>query len=275
MKPAGLTFLKLGGSLLTVKSEAHTLRTGALDRIAGEIAGWLAGSEDQPLLLGHGSGSFGHVPASEHGTRAGVRDADGWAGFVEVWRAAADLNRLVMDALRRAGIRAVAFPPSAGAVAENGRIAGWSVEPIRAALDAGLTPVVYGDVAFDRAIGGTILSTEDLFEHLALALSPTRILVAGIEAGVWKNYPERDELIPVIARHDLRGQATGLGAAEGADVTGGMRGKVEALLALAERSPDAEVRIFGGLEPGSITRALAGDPLGTRVTSVDMRSPRV
>lgn len=275
MNPAGLTFLKLGGSLITKKSEPRTLRADILDRIAGEIAGWLASPEDRRLLLGHGSGSFGHVPASVHGTRRGVHNAAGWAGFVEVWRTAADLNHHVMEALGSAGIRAVAFPPSAGAVAENGRIAAWNVEPIRAALDSGLTPVVYGDVAFDRAIGGTILSTEDLFEHLAAALAPARILVAGIEPGVWRNYPQRDALIPGLSRHDLRDPAAGLGAAEGPDVTGGMRGKVEALLGLADQNPGAEIRIFGGHEPGMIARGLAGDPLGTLVESVDTRSSRV
>lgn len=53
------------------------------------------------------------------------------------------------------------------------------------ALANGILPVVYGDVVFDEVRGGTILSTEDLFQHLAHQLHPERVLLAGLEAGVW------------------------------------------------------------------------------------------
>lgn len=263
MKPNGPTFLKLGGSLITVKSEFRTPRPDMLARIAGEIAGWLATRPDAGLLVGHGSGSFGHVPAKIHGTRSGVRTPEEWTGFIEVWRAAADLNRLVMNALHEAGIPAIGFPPSAGALSEGGRIAAWDASPIRSALEAGLVPVVYGDAAFDRAIGGTILSTEALFSHLAADLSPARILIAGIEGGVWVDYPQRNELIPIIDPRSAGDRWAEIREAEDPDVTGGMRGKVAAMLALIERFPGLQVRIFGGLEPGSVAAALAGAPLGT------------
>jgi isopentenyl phosphate kinase len=238
-----------------------------LARIAGEIAGWLADQENARLLIGHGSGSFGHIPAKTHGTRLGVRTPEQWAGFVDVWRAAAELNQLVMSAFLEAGIQAIGFPPSAGALSEEGRIATWDITPIRSALEAGLVPVVYGDVAFDRAIGGTILSTEALFSHLATDLPPYRILIAGIEGGVWVDYPQRNELIPVIDPRSAGDRWAEIHEAEDPDVTGGMRGKVAALLALVERLPGLQVRIFGGLDPGRVGEALSGAPLGTLLAS--------
>jgi isopentenyl phosphate kinase len=263
MTSADLTFLKLGGSLITDKSRPATPRPDRLARIAGEIAHWLSGEETGRLLIGHGSGSFGHVPASRHATRAGVRNVGDWAGFVEVWQAAADLNRLVLAALRTAGIPVMGFPPSAAVLAEGGRIATWPAAPIGSALAAGLVPVVHGDVAFDIAIGGTILSTETLFAHLAGELNPRRILIAGVEAGVWVDYPQRSELIPNIDPIQAKERMAAIRGADDPDVTGGMRSKVGAMLELVERIPELQVRIFGGLEPGNIAGALSGEALGT------------
>lgn len=45
------------------------------------------------IVVGHGSGSFGHIPAAEHGTRDGVSGLAQWRGFCEVSDAASRLNR--------------------------------------------------------------------------------------------------------------------------------------------------------------------------------------
>ncbi|HUF37850.1 MAG TPA: isopentenyl phosphate kinase, partial [Anaerolineales bacterium] len=237
MTQIDLTFLKLGGSLITVKAAPRVPRTDVLERIAAEIAETLSAVPAPGLLIGHGSGSFGHVPAAAHGTRGGVSDPAGWGGFVEVWRAAGDLNHMVVRALQDAGIQAIGFPPSAVVTAEAGEIATWDTLPIRAALAAGLIPVVYGDVAFDRVIGGTILSTEKLFAHLVPVLNPVRILIAGIEAGVWVDYPQRSDLIPVIDPGLAKDRWAGIRGAEDPDVTGGMRAKVASMLNLVAENP--------------------------------------
>jgi isopentenyl phosphate kinase len=44
-----------------------------------------------------------------------------------------------------------------------------------------------------------------------------------------------------------------------------MLSKVESSLALIERLPGLEVRIFSGEEPGDVQRALSGDTVGTRI----------
>jgi isopentenyl phosphate kinase len=60
-----LVFLKLGGSLITDKNQAHTARLDVLERMAFEIAAARAQDQDLKIVLGHGSGSFGHyLPAN-------------------------------------------------------------------------------------------------------------------------------------------------------------------------------------------------------------------
>jgi len=260
-----LIFLKLGGSLITDKHTPHTAHPETIARLAEEIA---AARRDQPstlLVLGHGSGSFGHVPAKIHKTRQGVQSPEGWRGFVEVWREAAALNRLVMDALHQAGLPAVAFPPSGGVTTHGGQITRWNLSPLLAALKARLLPTVYGDVVFDETLGGTILSTEDLFVHLARHIKPQRILLAGLDEGVWEDYPVCSRLIPEITPQNWPQIASSLRSSAAVDVTGGMSSKVCEMLTLISEFPELEVQIFSGQHPGGLRAALLGERPGTRL----------
>jgi isopentenyl phosphate kinase len=258
-------FLKLGGSLITDKTRPHTPRTSKLEELAAQIMSARQIQPDMKLLVGHGSGSFGHAEANKYQTRRSVRDPEGWRGFSEVWFAASALNRLVMEALHKAGLQAMAFPPSACVTTLDGQVAAWDISPILSALDKGIVPVVYGDVVFDTVRGGTILSTEDLFGYLAHALKPQRILLAGLESGVWADFPTCSRFIAEITPGNIGEQAQSLGGSAGTDVTGGMDSKVHQMLELVQEIPSLDVLIFSGEAPGNIHKALLGGFLGTRI----------
>ena len=176
-----LQFFKTGRLAHYRKVRPHTARLDVLARLAQEIYKIYCQDDPFSLILGHGSGSFGHVPASVHGTRHGVHTSEEWQGFVDVWHEAQSLHRLVMDSLSQAGLPVLGMSPLASVTADDGKVSHWDTGPVKAALDAGLIPVIYGDVIFDLQRGGTILSTEDLFDHLARELNPKRILLAGSE----------------------------------------------------------------------------------------------
>jgi isopentenyl phosphate kinase len=260
-----LVFLKLGGSLITDKTRPYTARLEKLDALAAEIASALEKNTDLHLVLGHGSGSYGHAAASLHGTRLGVSTPEAWRGFVEVWYQASALNRLVVDALHRVNLPVMNFSPAASVTAQDGKVIAWDTSPIQTALSKGLLPIIHGDVVFDRLRGGTILSTEDLFAHLAHQLHPQRILLAGLEAGVWADFPVCEHLLEQITPVTISQMTSGLGAAAGIDVTGGMYSKVTGMLALVEEIPEIEILIFSGEQPGNLLRALCAEKLGTRL----------
>jgi isopentenyl phosphate kinase len=261
-----LIFLKLGGSLITDKNTPHTALPDVLQRLAGEIAAAWQEDPSLRLVLGHGSGSFGHVPARKFGTRTGVHSDEEWRGYAVVWQEAHALNQLVIDALAAAGLPAVAFPPSAAVVAENGRVAEWPLEPLQTALEHRLLPVIQGDVVVDRVRGGTILSTEDLFCHLAGTLEPSRILLAGVEEGVWQDYPARTRLVPRIDPTGGDWLGGSLQGSAAVDVTGGMLAKVESMRELARSRPGLDVLIFSGRETGAVYQALLGSNPGTIIS---------
>lgn len=258
-----LTFLKLGGSLITDKHQPRTARPERLARLMDELAGALAERPAIRLVLGHGSGSFGHQEAARFGTRAGVSTPEGWRGLADVQAAAGQLNRRVVDAARAAGLPVLNLPPSASAVCRDGVLEQFALAPVQAVLEHGLVPLVFGDVAIDLARGGTIVSTEDVFVYLARALKPARILLAGIEPGVRAAWPDG----PLLAEISARAPLGGVGGSHAADVTGGMASKVRQMQALVAELPGTEVRIFSGEAPGLVYAALTGDAApGTRIT---------
>lgn len=277
-----LVFLKLGGSLITDKTRPYTAHLDILNDLAQQIAAALMNIPDLSLVLGHGSGSFGHTAAKEYRTRDGFHSTPGqhpetqrteqaryWAGFGQVWFQASELNRFVMKALYDAKVPAVALAPVSAVTARDGEISHWDLGPVKAALAAGIVPVVYGDVIFDEIRGGTILSTEDLFEQLARNLHPQRILLAGLEEAVWADYPERKLRVEIITPATFDGIRARVGASNGADVTGGMESKVRQMLSLTAEVPGLSAQIFSGEKPGNLLKTLAGKNLGTVLSQGD------
>ncbi len=92
-----LIFLKLGGSLITDKTRSETPRRDVIARLVDEVRQALDARPGVSLLLGHGSGSFGHWTASQYGTRDGVRGRQAWVGYTRVAASAARLNRIADD----------------------------------------------------------------------------------------------------------------------------------------------------------------------------------
>jgi isopentenyl phosphate kinase len=258
-----LVFLKLGGSLITDKHTPRSARLDVINRIAREITNALQTNPELQIVLGHGSGSFGHTSGKKHGTIDGVDSAAGWLGFAEVWHDASLLNKIVLDSLVEAGLPALAFPPSSSIISQDRNIITWNLNPLQSALRQGLIPVVFGDVVFDTARGGTILSTEDLFTHLALKLNPDRILLTGLDPGVWKDFPVCTSLLKEITPVELPPLQEKIQQSQAPDVTGGMETKVEQMLQLIKKLPSLEVAIFSGEEPGNIQNSLGGDIKGT------------
>ncbi len=270
-----LVFLKLGGSLITDKNQPYKIRLDKLAQVAGEIKATLSQKPGLHLILGHGSGSFGHYAVKEYapffrssGFRGNWGELDkGWKGFAEVWFRASQLNRFVMEALRDVNLPAIALPPSAVVGSQAGVIQHWDLSALQAALRSGLMPVIYGDIVFDSVTGGAILSTEALMFYLAQQLPPQRILLAGLEAAVWTNFPKRDQKVEKVTPATVASIAEKLGGSHGTDVTGGMRSKVEEMVRLIQQVPTLSVQIFSGEEAGNVERALSGELLGTLITS--------
>ena len=240
-------------------------------RIAHEVASARAEQPGLKLVLGHGSGSFGHMVARRFGTREGVHGEDAWRGFAEVATMAVRLNRIVVDAFQQAGVPIWSLQPSASACCDGGALESMEVAPVHQALEHGLVPLLYGDVALDKSQGGTIISTEQIFAYLAHHLHPDRLIMVGTVDGVYDADPVRDpaaQLISSISTANWTSVRAHLGGSHGTDVTGGMLTKVEEMIRLARQMPGLEVQLISGEPVDALKAALLGSasvPGGTTI----------
>lgn len=254
MERSGPTILKLGGSLLTRKREEGRLRPKLLRRLSGELA-----TSAAPLVLLHGAGSFGHHGAQRAGLAAPptveIPEARRRRGAVLVSAQVRQLHGRVLQALTEAGVPAFSVP--AGAVNRAGRLESFDPAPFARALAHGVVPVSFGDVVPDLDWGFSILSADTIALALAEPLGARRVLFASDVEGVLE-FPDGPARRPRVLRRPNRSTLVGLRARPGApDVTGGIRGKLEAVLALADLGVDAG--IISGLRHGTLARALAGE----------------
>jgi isopentenyl phosphate kinase len=105
------TFIKLGGSVITAKTGREAADLPAIRRLAADLAAARAARPDLPIILGHGSGSFGHHYAAQYGVHRGIAPAADHFGYALTAAAALRLNRIVVDALLDAGVPALSLQP--------------------------------------------------------------------------------------------------------------------------------------------------------------------
>jgi isopentenyl phosphate kinase len=258
-------FLKLGGSLITDKDTPYTPKKEIIRSIGGQIKKALEEDQSTSLLIGHGSGSFGHAAAKAAGYTEGNRKMFNPRGFQNIWMAAQKLNRIILDEFDQLGLPVISLAPSSAVISSGKKIEAWDITPIRSALAHNLLPVVFGDTVFDREFGGVIYSTEDLFQYLADKLNPDLILLAGKEKGIWADFPNKGELISEISSKDFSNFQSSINTSQSVDVTGGMLKKVQIMFQIKELVPNCQIHIFSGEDADAIFDGLTGSPRGTLI----------
>lgn len=263
-----LTFVKFGGSVITNKTQEESPNLPVIKQLATELRSvWSSPLSDRPprLIVGHGSGSFGHTYAKRYGVHTGLSSDADWIGFALTSAAALRLNRMVVDELLAVGVPALSLQPSATIRSDQGTLTRWDTTILSSALERRLLPVIHGDVAFDTVQGSAIISTEQLLTHLAhdTTFQLTRIILVG-ESGVYTADPHLDphaQRIPHIDSSNITTVLEGAGASHGVDVTGGMRSKIALMWQLVRAIPTLRVHLIGPT-PGLLSRAIQGDANG-------------
>lgn len=262
-----IIFIKIGGSLITDKSQPFSLKEKALEKICREIKKAKEKSH-KLLIVGHGGGSFPHFPAKKYQTHLGVISQKSYQGIAAVQDAAARLNRIVVQKLIAMRVNAVSVNPSSCYFAQAGQPVKIFLEPIKKLLEFAMLPVLYGDVVLDIKKGCCILSTEKVLGSLALQLKREDFLIekmiyCGKTDGV---LDEKGQTIPLITAESFNDYQKVIGRSEGIDVTGGMIHKVSEALALAKQGIPG--LIIDGITNSTLSRAVLGQKvLGTKITA--------
>jgi len=224
--------LKLGGSILTDKGREGVADLGRIRSIAGEIAR----RDGSDICIVHGAGSFGHPEAHRYGLAGGERGADLAEGIARTHAAVCSLNAILVSALFESGIEAVGIHPLGSAIAHDGRLVALGERPLLALMEAGVTPVLHGDVVMDETRRVSIVSGDQIVRFLAERIPFTRVGLATDVPGVLGSGGT------VISRIGPdSGPMVSAGSSGHTDVTGGMAGKVQELLGLAKCGVSSDI----------------------------------
>jgi isopentenyl phosphate kinase len=222
--------LKLGGSVITDKSRDCAINRDQLASIATAIAS----ADTDGIIVIHGAGSCGHPEAKQYhldrGVVAGMTD-----GIYVTHRAVSGLNDAVVFSLREKGIAAVGVHPLHTAVADKGRLVAFEYRHLEKMLVLGMVPVIHGDVVMDLSKGACIVSGDQLVRYLAVALRVNRVGLATDVPGVL----DGGRVVPKITKSTA--PALQIGNSMHTDVTGGMRGKINELLGLADAGIGSDI----------------------------------
>lgn len=242
------------------------LRPERLQQLVREIHQARQEHPDTLFVVGHGSGSFGHVPASQYDTIHGFKNDDSVLGMAIVQDSAAQLNRKVVHAFLEEGVPAVTLAPSNMLVAQQRALKASFTTVFENYLEKGLLPVTYGDVLVDTQQGCTIWSTEEVLAYLARTLVEQSWQVEQIihVTEVDGVYDQQKVVIPQITAENWTTLQEVLERTKGFDVTGGMGLKVSESLELAAQG--ITTKIVSGLKRNNVYNALTEkDWYGTEI----------
>ena len=262
-----LTMIKFGGSLITDKTMAYSLRFAIISRLVEEVKGICDDGLVSHLVLANGAGSFAHQSAALYGTEGGFSGSKGRFGYCAVQHDAARLNRMVVGVCIEKGLPVVSLQPSVMLRTKNKQIEYVDFSSVLAAAHAGLIPFLYGDAILDQSIGSTIYSTDRILNCLTeyvkkqKGVTVDRIIHVGDYDGV---VDDSGATIPEITKKNYKTIKKQLYETPVVDVTGGMRDKVEEMLAVAKNGVSSY--IISGNKEGNLRACLVGDDfVGTKI----------
>lgn len=239
--------VKLGGSVVTIKGRYRYFRLKATQEIIKELK-----RKDEPFVLVHGGGSYGHIKAKEYGIPGEITDKRKM-GYSVVHRDMVDLNRRITGILIGAGIRAVGIPPA---------VFGGRLEKISGSISEylaeGFTPVSFGDVYVNREkTRFEIVSGDDLMLELARMLKPSSVYFLTDVDGIYDRNPKMYS--NAVLLKELKDNASFEHV--GTDVTGGMLKKANTAEDIAKLG--ITVYVLNGNVPSRLNRIDSKDFIGT------------
>lgn len=182
-----------------------------------------------PVVLVHGAGSYGHIPAKQFRLQHGFKTPRQLDGLALTKLKLLEWERIFDDALVKCGVRVVPFLASDFMETRNGRISRAELGPLRGWLHLGCVPTVGGDIVQDTTRRFSILSGDQLAAYLAIRLKAARLIFGVDVDGIFDADPKQfsdakllPELTPGAALRLAAGSITGTTP----DVTGEMAGKI-------------------------------------------------
>ena len=245
--------IKLGGSVITDKTKKQTFKQKTMGRLAGEIK-----KADVEVIIVHGAGSFGHIPAKEYQLDEGYRNLSQIKGFSITHEMVQTLNSLVLRSLHKHGIPAVSISPHSTVRLDNHELAKMDFQVFKEYLEKNFIPITFGDVVLDKKLGFSICSGDLLVDALTGYFKPEKVVFVIDEDGLYTSNPKIDKKAEFIESATLK-KLENLTILDDkhADVTGGMGGKIKTIKNILNHGVD--VVLVNGNKPGRLYNVLVGE----------------
>jgi isopentenyl phosphate kinase len=262
MSTARYSVLKVGGSIVTHKHRPASFYSQRTEQIAIELARY-----KQPLVIVHGTGSFGKPPAIKYGYLDGFLSKSQLKIVSEVSMALRELRGRILRMLLRAGVPATELNAAAVFQQDSGLLKYCDIRPVKALLDRGMVPVISGDIVIDQARDFSVCSSDAMAARLALDLPASRLIFATDMPGVMDYSEDPAQMLPTISPERVLDQTF---VSDINDVSGAMASKVVAGFAAAQAG--IETIILDGRVPHILLNALQGLQVpGTRILASSNR----
>lgn len=259
-KPLRAAIIKLGGSIVTDKgSDDLRICTDRIRRLAQEIKK----AKLRSLVLVSGAGSYGHRIVARTGINKGVYSDQDRLAWAETQRLQYLLSAAIAEIFIEVGLPVIVHQASASAQMKAGFLQDMDISVCRGLLDQGVIPLLYGVPAWDKEQGCSILSGDQIVPFLGTKLGIVDLIYATDVDGVYDRAPDQigAQQIATIDAHNWHEVQEQLGGSSHVDVTGGMAGKVAALMNVVKQGLRA--RIIDATIAGRLHQALQGESVGS------------
>jgi len=260
-----MIIIKLGGSVITDKTKECSFKKYVMDSLAKDIK-----KSNKEIILIHGAGSFGHIQAKKYNLNEGNDNNEKIYGFSFTHQIVQKLNNMVLETLHNNYINAVSISPHSILKLHNHKLLSMDFNIFNDYLSLGFIPVTFGDVVLDKKLGFSVCSGDLLSIELANYFRPEKVIFAIDEDGIYDSNPKinKDAKFLKSINSDQLDMLT-TPKDEHADVTGGMKGKIETIKKISKLGIDTI--LLNGNKPGRLYKVLIGEEIISTIVNGDKR----
>lgn len=242
--------LKLGGSIVTFKDKPLEFNGRAVANISKALK-----SIEEPLIIVHGGGSFGHYYSVKYDIHSKV-DRYSLEGVSHVRCSMVELNHLIVSTMLKNDLKPFTIQPSSFIHGKDVDVD--AIKRLKDIAEHGLVPVVHGDVMHHNNDLFYILSGDELMSIIARYVNPKVAVFALNVDGVYKDMESRELVRELKYANDAFISSVSM------DVTGGMKRKVREAFNIASMGID--VWLVNGFHVDRVINAFKGcETVGTIV----------
>ncbi len=263
MTAKDLIVLKLGGSLLTDKSTAYKLKDNVIKAIATEIKECIDLGLIKSLVIVHGVGSFGHPPVLKYNLHKGFRNKEQLISMSKTQQIVNELRKTIAITFLEEGVPINLIHASSMVVGNKMLIADHAFTSLKGFLSLGMVPLIGGDMMYDKSMGFSVCSGDQIAVVLSRVLQAKQLIFAIDVLGVYDKDPKSGkhaQFLREININEIEQLLSKTKETTKNDASGKMRGKLLSLASIKDQIQEGlEVVILSMNRKGVLKNYLKGE----------------